>query len=410
MKPQAPLGPPADAGRPVIPLLAVLPFHNLDGGPEQDYFADGVVSDVITALTRFKSFAVIARNSSFVYKGRAVDVRRVAEELGVRYVLEGTVRRADKRLRITAELVDGTTGAHLWALTFDGTVQDVFNMQDRITESVAVVIEPHIQKAELDRSRQKRPENLDAYDLYLQALQKINTMEPAENAVALVLLDKAIALEPNYAAALASAALALEHRTTMGWPPLGVDDAAKSLRLARSALANGSDDAMVLARCGIVLMQVGREYDQALLILEHALELNPNDAGVLVLVGIGQLVGGSMDEALAIFERTIRLNPGEKYGAMQGIAAIQLYRKNYEEAATWARRALAENPNFNPNHWLLIAAYAHLGRLDEAKRALAKFQALVPTISIARIGRHCRDSTRDDVVLDGLRLAGMPEE
>ena len=200
----------ASSHEPVIPSLAVLPFQNLSGDPEQDYFADGVVEDIITALSRFKSFAVIARNSSFVYKGRAVDVRQVARELGVRYVLEGSVRRAGERLRITAQLVDGTSGAHLWADKFDGVVEDVFDVQDRITESVVVVIEPHIRQAEIERSRRKPPENLDAYDLYLRALSKIYTTQPAENAEAYALLMRAVALEPNYAPFLVHAGWALE--------------------------------------------------------------------------------------------------------------------------------------------------------------------------------------------------------
>ncbi len=412
VKPKEPVDAPTAGQKPAVPLLAVLPFQNLSGDPEQDYFADGVVDDIITALTRFKSFAVIARNSSFVYKGRAVDVRQVADELGARYILEGSVRRAKERLRITAQLVDGTTGAHLWARNFDGSVEDVFDMQDHITESVVVVIEPHIRKAELDRSRQKRPESLDAYDLYLQALQKFNTMHPEENAEAFELLERAIALEPEYATALAAAAFCLEHRITMGWPPLGDDDEEKSLQLARAALAIGGDDAVVLARCAIVLMQVGREYDQALLIFEHAIELNPNDAVVLVLAGIGYMLGGSTDEALAIFNRTLALNPGEKYGAMQGIGAIHLYRGQYEEALIWARRALAENPNFNPTHWMLIAAYAHLGRMDEARRALSALQALAPTVSLATIARSSRDphQAAASAMIAGLRKAGMLED
>jgi TolB-like protein len=188
---------PESPGLPDRPSLAVLPFQNISGDVEQDYFADGVVEDIITALSRFKSFAVVARNSSFIYKGRAVDVRQVAKELGVRYVLEGSVRRAGNRLRITAQLVEAAGGAHLWADRFDGAVEDIFDVQDRITESVVGVVEPQIRRAEIQRSRRKRPESLDAYDLYLRALSKLYTSLPDENAEAYSQMVQALALEPN---------------------------------------------------------------------------------------------------------------------------------------------------------------------------------------------------------------------
>ena len=212
-----------------FPSVAVLPFQNMSSDPEQEYFADGVVEDLITALSRFKSFAVIARNSSFVYKGRSIDVRQVAKELGVRYVLEGSVRRAGSRLRITAQLVDGATGAHLWANKFDGAVEDIFDVQDKITEGVVAVVEPQIQQAEIKRSRRERPESLAAYDLYLRGLEKLYLDRPEDNATALEILERAIALEPGYAIALAYAAHGYEHRVGMGWPPFGEDDAKRSL-------------------------------------------------------------------------------------------------------------------------------------------------------------------------------------
>ena len=217
----------------------MLPFANLGGDPEQDYFADGVVDDIITALSRFRSFAVIARNSSFVYKGRAVDVRQVAQELGVRYVLEGSVRRAGDRLRITAQLVDGATGAHLWAEHFDGALDDVFDFQDRITESVAMLVEPQIQSAEIARSRRERPGSIAAYDIYLQALPKINDETSSENAEAHALLTEALALEPDNALLLAHTAWALAHRTAMGWPPIGAGRQARMHRAGASGPAAG---------------------------------------------------------------------------------------------------------------------------------------------------------------------------
>ena len=398
----------ADATLPPEPTLAVLPFANLGGDREQDYFADGLVEDLITALSRFRSFAVIARNSSFVYKGRSVDVREVARELGVRYVLEGSIRRAGDRLRVAAQLVDGTSGSHLWARNFDGVVADIFDVQDRITESVVAVVEPRIQRAEVERSRRERPDSLDAYDLCLRGLQKLNTMHPEENAAAVELFDQAIAIEPGYATALSAAALGLEHRITMGWLPLGADDGRKSVRLAHAALAAGGDDAMVLARCGIVLLQLGEEHDQALRLFDRALDLNPNDAGVLSLAGIAHLLSGSFDDAVTIFHRVMRLNPGNTYEAMTGIAHANLRLSHFEAALDWAGRSLAENPNYNPAHWVLIAANAHLGRLAEARRALAELQALAPgsaSPTLPTIGMR----TMFEMIVEGLRLAGMPE-
>ena len=350
---------------------------------EQDYFADGVVEDLITALSRFKSFAVIARNSSFVYKGRSVDVRQVAKELGVRYVLEGSVRRAGSRLRITAQLVDGATGAHLWANKFDGAVEDIFDVQDKITESVVAVVEPQIQQAEIKRSRRERPESLAAYDLYLRALQKLNLDRPEDNAAALEILERAIALEPGYAIALAYAAYGYEHRVSMGWPPFSEDDAKRSLQLARSALAVAEGDATVLARCGIVLLLMGREYDQGLLMITRAVEANPNNLTAIFLAGYAHHIAGSLEEALQFFTRAIRLSPGDTAEAMAGVGQIEMCLGHYEEGLKWAERSLAMNPNWRVSHYIVIVCNAYLGRLEQAKRALSALQELEPSISIA---------------------------
>ncbi len=223
-EPVAPIAPNAPPRLPDKPSIAVLPFTNMSGDPEQEYFVDGMVEDIITALSRFNQLFVIARNSTFTYKGRAVDVRQVARELGVRYVLEGGVRKSGSRLRITGQLIDATTGAHLWADRFDGGVEDVFDLQDRITGSVVGAIEPTLRKAEIERARRKPVENLDAYDLYLRALPHVYSMRPDENLRGLDLLNKAIELEPAFAPALAHAAWSLEQRITRGWSPAGVDD------------------------------------------------------------------------------------------------------------------------------------------------------------------------------------------
>ena len=254
----------------------MLPFENLSGDPEQDYFADGVVEDIITALSRFKSFAVIARNSSFVYKGRAVDVRQVAEELGVRYVLEGSVRRAGDRLRISAQLVEAATGANLWAEKFEGALEEVFDFQDRITESVATVVEPHIQTAEIERSRRERPRSIAAYDIYLQGLPKLYSETEELNRDAYALFTEALALEPDNAIVLAHAAWALGHRTHMGWSPIGADDEQKCVELSRRGLDHAAGDAMVMAQCAMALIHTAKDYDWGMAVIQSAVEANPN--------------------------------------------------------------------------------------------------------------------------------------
>ncbi|MER8467815.1 hypothetical protein NKH02_34245, partial [Mesorhizobium sp. M1396] len=305
----------------------------MSGDPEQDYFADGIVEDIITALSRFKSFAVIARNSSFVYKGKAVDVRQVAKELGVRYVLEGSVRRSGERLRITAQLIETIAGAHLWADRFDGAVADVFDVQDRITESVIGVMEPQIRQAEIERSRRKRPESLDAYDLYLRALSKTYSARPEDNAQAFAQMMEAVALEPHYAPFLTGACWALEFRVAMGWPALTGDDRAACLDLVRRALADPQGDATVLAQCGLTLVSM-REYDRGMQIVANAVEANPNSQFVLMVAGIAELQCGNLEDALTHSRRAILMSPGDPTAPwpMTTIAHAHMALGNYVEA------------------------------------------------------------------------------
>ena len=398
---------------PVIPSLAVMPFQNLSGGVEQDYFADGVVEDIITAFSRFKSFAVISRNSSFVYKGRPVDVRQVAGELGVRYVLEGSVRRSGDRLRVAAQLVDGTSGAHLWADKFDGGVDDIFDVQDRITESVTAIVAPQIREAEIARSRRERPGSVAAYDLYLRAMPKLRAVRPDENASAYALLNEAIAIEPNNGTLLAQAVEALHHRSAMGWPMLTGDDGAACLDLAHRAIANAGDDATVLAFAGMALVATGREYDFGLATIRRAVEVNPNNLEVVTRAGVANIHCGSLDDALTYFHRAQQLSPADPdaFVALSGIAHVQMILSNYVEALDYAERSLAVRASFDPTYWMLIAANAHLGRMDEARSWLAKFQALVPGMTVASIrrGQPDKDPSRMAGILDGLRLAGLDE-
>jgi TolB-like protein len=302
------------AGAPVLPdrpSIAVLPFVNMSGDPEQEYFADGMVEDIITALSRFRQLFVIARNSTFTYKGRAVDVRQVARELGVRYVLEGSVRKAGRRVRITGQLIDATTGAHLWAERFDGDLEDIFELQDRITEAVIGAIEPQIRKAEIERSRRKHPGNLDAYDLYLRALPHVYAMRPEDNIEALRLLKQAMSLDPGFTSALGYAAWCYEQRVARGWPTVRDDDVDNGVKLARAAIGTGSDDANAIAAAGFALLILGRDYDTGLAAVRRALDLNRNSALVLTLAGWANNFAGDLDEALTSFQRAQSLSPSD---------------------------------------------------------------------------------------------------
>ena len=392
------------------PALAVLPFSNLSGDPRQD---DGIVDDIIAALSRFRSFAVVARDCSFGYKGSRMDVRKIAAELGVRYVLEGSIRQAGNRLRIVAELVEGHSGTHMWAQTFDGALDGIFDFQDRITERVATLIEPLIQTAEIERSRRERPGSVATYDIYLQALAKISTEIEGDNAAAYALLMEGLAVEPDNAQLLAHATWALEHRYTMGWPALTEDDVQACGALARRALEHGAGDAMVMAHCGVALMQTVKDYDWGLAVLQAAAESNPNNPMAVVRAGLGHLHCGNISDALSHFHRANRLTPGDRgaHFSLCGIAHAHVILGEYDQALAWASRALASNPNFEPTLWVLIAAGAHLGRMEEAQRHLVALRRLTPDITIERIraGQAGKYPDRIAGVLEGLRLAGVPE-
>ena len=395
------------------PSIAVLPFQNMSGDTEQDYFADGIVEDIITALSRFRSFAVIARNSSFVYKGRAVDVRQVARELGVRYVLEGSVRRAGERLRITAQLVDGITGAHLWARNFDGLLEDIFDFQDRITKSVATLVEPRIQAAEIERSRRERPGSVATYDIYLRALTKISSESAEDNADAYALLTEALALEPDNAVFLAHAAWALERRISLGWPAIDKDDREKCADLARRGLEHAAGDAMLMAHCGMSLLLGAKDYDWGMAVVQAAVEANPNNLLIVARAGIANMLCGSIEDALTYLHRANQLSPGDPgaHFAMAGIAMVHMIRADYDEALAWATRALASGPNFLPSLWVATAATAHLGRMDEAHRFLETLRRITPGVTIGSLKalEQYKDPSRFAAILEGLRLAGLDE-
>jgi adenylate cyclase len=395
------------------PSIAVLPFTNMSGDPEQEYFVDGMVEDIITALSRFNQLFVIARNSTFTYKGRAVDVRQVAKELGVRYVLEGGVRKSGSRLRITGQLIDAATGAHLWADRFDGSLDDVFDLQDKITASVVGAIEPTMRKAEIERAHRKPVENLDAYDLYLRALPHVYAMRPDENLLGISLLDKAVEFEPTYAPALAHAAWCYEQRNTRGWPPASADDAGNAVALARRALAAGSDDAVAVVLAGFVLVMVARDYRTGLDAVRRALERNPGSGFVNFMAGTALLFAGDPQDSLALMERAMALGPLDPSFYMYLMVAgwAQLFSGRPAEALELAERSASLNPDWDSTYWGLIPAYVQLGRLPEARAALSKFLSLAPGMTVSGLRQllPIRNQASLELVLDGLGKAGLPD-
>jgi TolB-like protein/tetratricopeptide (TPR) repeat protein len=405
---------PAQSKTIILPSLAVLPFANLSGDPEQDYFAEGVVEDIITALSRFKSFAVIARNSTFAYKGMAVDVRQVAKDLGVRYVLEGSVRRAGKKLRITAKLVDGHQGGSLWAQNFDGTPNEIFDFQDHITASVALLVEPQIQRAEIEQSKRERPKSMAVHDLYLRALHKLLTEVEADQAEAYALLQDALKLEPENALVLAEIVSLIDIRYTQGKPLFGAKDKENCGELTYLALRNANGDSTVMAHCGVTLLQTVKDYDLGMAVMQAAVEANPNSLMVVMRTGVGHLLCGSIERAHAYFQRSVELSPSgvDAHYPLTGIAHAYMVTGDYALARAWALRSLAHNANYDPTYWMLVASHAHLGRIDEARKFLGALQVLTPglTVSKIRLGQASKDPARLASILEGLRLAGLPEE
>jgi len=395
------------------PSIAVLPFANMSNDPEQEYFADGIAEDIITALSQQKHWFVVARNSSFAYKGRNVDIREVAEELGVRYVLEGSVRRGGNRLRITGQLIEAETGTHLWADRFDGELDDVFALQDKITESVVGAIEPSLRRAEIERSKRKPPENMGAYDLYLRALPHIYAMRPDDNEQALNLLHEAIELDPNYAPALAYLAWGYEQRLVRDWGAYGEDDSGIAVALARRAIAADRDDAHVMAAAGFVLVMVARDYEQGLQATERARELNPNMAFVSMLVGVSYLFGGDPEEALVCFEEAIRVSPSDPgaYFFYTVAALAHLFCGRSAEAYDLAKKSARMYADWDTTYWVLIPALVQLGRTEEARSAVSKFLELSPNSTVSRLREllPIRNPDSLNIILDGMISAGLPE-
>jgi adenylate cyclase len=393
------------------PSIAILPFQNMSGDAEQEYFADGMVEEIITALSRIRWLFVIARNSSFTYKGQAVDVKQVGRELGVRYVLEGSVRKAGSRLRITAQLIDATNGAHLWADRFEGSLEDLFDLQDKVAISVAGVIEPALRQSEIERARRKRPDSLDAYDLYLRALPYAFTPMPEDADKALPLLGKAIELEPDHAAAHAIIAWCHEARYLRG----GMQEETRlaALHHARLAIAGGSDDAATLATAGFVIAVCGRDYETALTAFDRSFALSSSLALALGFSSIVRAWKG--DDAIAVEQasRALRLSPFDPLIYMPYIALAYAHfaAGRFEEMVSAANLATQSNPRFTPPLVLLAAALGCLDRSEDAKTVVQRLLELQPGITVGAVILSARYKNPEKIaeLANALRRAGLPE-
>jgi len=420
-KPTSAASPSAQAApeRPALtlpdkPSLVVLPFQNMSGDAEQEYFVDGLVEDITTALSRIRSLFVIARNSAFTYKGRAVDVRQVGSELGVRYVLEGSVRKAGSRMRITGQLVDATTGAHIWADRFDGDLADIFDLQDRVTASVAGAIEPQLQRAEIERAQRKPTQDLGAYDYFLRGMAIFHVGDAERLVEAQALFAQAFALDAGYGAAYGMAALCINFRKTATLLDASAPEIAEGVRLARLAGANGRSDPIALALAGQSLAYLGRDLDAGALLIERACELNPNSASAWVRAGVVKFWLGDHATAIANFKRATRLSPvdPERYHTFIGMVGAHFMQGKYDDAVAYAERAVSESPNFLASHRILAAAYAMSGRLDEARRTMADFVRARPQVRLSNFADWLGPLRRPEDIeryIEALRLAGMPE-
>ena len=414
---QSPSEKQADPARslalPDSPSIAVLPFNNLSGDPEQDYFADGIVEDIITALSRIKWFFIIARNSSFTYKGKNVDVKQIARELGVRYVLEGSVRKVGKRVRITGQLIDGSNAVHIWADTFDGVLNDIFELQDRITASVVSAIEPSLQHAEIARLKYKPTDKFDAYDLMLQALQQWHQFTEVSFQAALDCLDRALVIDPSYAPALAMTAYCYAHRRQQGWSKDIDAEASKGLRLASKAVELAKDDGNVLWMAAAAVWQLELNRQRARELARRSVAANGNSVWGLIVTALIEMTSGNPAEGLTLLRRADRLSPRDPTGWLLagGMSLAYYLQDKFDDSIQWSQKALAQNPRYVVAIRLLAANYARLGQSDKAAEWVQQLLKGEPalTISKQRSRMMFMDENVWNKLADGLRLAGLPE-
>jgi TolB-like protein len=395
------------------PSIAVLPFQNMSGDAEQEYFADGIVDDITTALSRMRWMFVIARNSRFTYKGRLVDTKQVRRELGVRYVLEGSVRKAANRVRITGQLIDVSTGANLWADRFEGALEDIFDLQDRITASVVGAIAPQLEQAEIERAKRKPTASLDAYDYYLRGMASYYLRTREAISEALPLFYKAMQLDPHFASAYGMAAWCYGWRKINGWMTDRSKEIAETERLARRAAELGPDDAVALSRAAHAIGFVVGDLDAAATFVDRAIVLNRNLAGAWYASGWTRIWLGESNLAINHFAQGMRLSPLDPHMiAMRGGTAFAHFiAGRYDEAASWAQKAMWEQTNYLTTLRIAAASYALAGQLAEAQKIMARLLELDPTFSFAKVKEWVTFRRPQDLARleDGLRKAGLPE-
>lgn len=395
------------------PSIAALPFQNMSGDPEQEFFADGMVEDIITALSRFKSLFVIARNSSFTYKGKAVDIKQVGRELGVRYVLEGSVRKAASRVRITGQLIDAATGAHLWADRFDGALEDIFELQDKVAQQVVGAIAPELDRAEIERARRRPTGNVDAVTEHYRGLPHIHWPTGAENNdAALQHFTNAIALDPSFPPAYGGAAGCLALRRMNGWPHDIAEDDALLLRLAERVKELNTDDAYTLSAIGISLFHNKVDCDAGIELVDQAILSNPNFAFAYQSRGYLQAWDGKSDTAIADFEHTMRLSPRDPwtFNSLIGIAFAHFNARRYADAAVWADKFMRVFPYFLGGQRIAIACYVEAGRMEDAQGVAGDFLRRSAKV---RPSQGWRGPVRSPEVTrnfqEAFRKAGLPE-
>ncbi|MBP0447812.1 winged helix-turn-helix domain-containing protein [Roseomonas sp. SSH11] len=402
-----PLAPPEDRAS-----LVVLPFANISGDPEQEYFADGMVEEITAALGRIRSFFVIARNSAFTYKGRAVDVREVGRDLGVRYVLDGSVRKAGGRVRITCQLAETETGRQLWSERFDAALDDVFELQDRVTEAVAGALEPNLEAAELRRSTAKPTQDLSAHDYYLRGMAAFHEGTLEGFVAAGALFERATELDPGYGVAYGMAAFCLALRRSSA--ELGSADVAKGRRLAELAAKTGRDDAAALASAAFALCYLCMDPEGGAALAEAACQINPNSSQAWSSAGLAHVLLGHAELAITDIHHALRLNPRDRqrYVHFVFLATAFCQAGRFDDAIAAAERAVQEQPQFPNCFRTLAVAYAFAGRVEEARRAMAEMLRLAPTATLSRISafflpyRNLEFAAR---VKEAYRRAGMPE-
>ena len=394
------------------PSIAVLPFDNMSGESEQEYFSDGITEEIITALSRFRWFFVVACNSTFAYRGQSVDVRQVSKELGVRYVLEGSVRKSGERVRISAQLIDASTGNHIWADRYDRELDDILSVQDDITESIVTAVAPEFLSAEMQRAQRKEGRNLDSWDYTMRARWHIARFTKEDNKKAQDLLRKAIATDDRNAGAFSDFAFTHLIDTRFGWGESRAQSFAEAEQAARQAVEIDVRDAEAYATLGYVDVYSNR-HDDAIRALERAVDLNPNLSNAYGNLGLALEFSGRSEEAVEQFEKAMRLSPRDPYMViwLSGMGIAAFVAERYDDMIEWGKKTVREKPEYPAGHRLLASAYGNFGQLGEAREALEELLRLVPALTIGDVNKQMpfKNPADTDRYLNGLRKAGLPD-